>query len=309
MARPRVFLSSTYYDLKYVRDDLDVFVRDLGYDPVRHEVGSIAYGSKEAPEKYAYKEVGLCDVLVCVVGGRLGSESRDEGGSITQTEVKYALENGIQVFILIDNSVYIEYQTYLLNKQNEKTKYRHVDDVRVFEFIEHLYSLPNNNPIFPFSSSKEIIGFLREQWAGLFQRFLSEQRRVEEVRVLSEMKSIASTLKQLVDYLSSEKKGENEAVKDILSSNHPAFSRIADLTGTKYRLYFLNRGEFESWLAASGFRPVKENALDDDSVEEWAQAGTSKYLKLTHAIFDEAGSLIPFSADEWKDSWLTLGDY
>ena len=47
MARPRVFISSTFYDLKQVRSDLERFVKDMGYDPVRHERGHIPYGSKE----------------------------------------------------------------------------------------------------------------------------------------------------------------------------------------------------------------------------------------------------------------------
>jgi len=38
MAIPRVFISSTYYDLRHVRNDLEVFLRNLGYDPVMHDI-------------------------------------------------------------------------------------------------------------------------------------------------------------------------------------------------------------------------------------------------------------------------------
>ena len=41
MARPRVFISSTFYDLKQIRADLDNFIRSLGYDVVRNEEGAI----------------------------------------------------------------------------------------------------------------------------------------------------------------------------------------------------------------------------------------------------------------------------
>jgi transposase len=57
MARPRIFISSTYYDLKYVRSDLERFVRELGYEPIRHETGSIPYGKDTQLEEYAYKEL------------------------------------------------------------------------------------------------------------------------------------------------------------------------------------------------------------------------------------------------------------
>jgi hypothetical protein len=41
MARPRVFISSTYYDLKYIRGGLEAFVKQTGYDPILFEKGDI----------------------------------------------------------------------------------------------------------------------------------------------------------------------------------------------------------------------------------------------------------------------------
>lgn len=43
MAAPRVFVSSTYYDLRHVRDDIEIFLKRLGYTPVMHDKGSITY--------------------------------------------------------------------------------------------------------------------------------------------------------------------------------------------------------------------------------------------------------------------------
>lgn len=37
MAVPRVFVSSTWYDLKYIRENLKYFIRGLGYEPVLAE--------------------------------------------------------------------------------------------------------------------------------------------------------------------------------------------------------------------------------------------------------------------------------
>jgi hypothetical protein len=48
MAKPRVFVSSTYYDLKHVRSSLDLFVESLGFEPVLSEKGNIAY-SPDSP--------------------------------------------------------------------------------------------------------------------------------------------------------------------------------------------------------------------------------------------------------------------
>ena len=43
MAKPRIFISSTFYDLRQVRADLNMFIDSLGYDSVRNEEGNIPY--------------------------------------------------------------------------------------------------------------------------------------------------------------------------------------------------------------------------------------------------------------------------
>ena len=47
MSKPRVFISSTLYDLRLVRLELDKFLRVLGYETVRNETGEIHYGKTE----------------------------------------------------------------------------------------------------------------------------------------------------------------------------------------------------------------------------------------------------------------------
>jgi len=173
VAKPRIFLSSTFYDLKQVRADLERFIREhLGYEPVLNEEGHIPYGAQDKLEEYCYKEVGLCDIFVAIVGGRFGSSSQHDPYSVTQMEIKTALKQGRQVYVFIEKSVYSEYQTYLVNKSATSIQYRFVDDVRIYKFIEEILQLPNNNPVHPFETPENIPYFLKEQWAGLFQRIL-----------------------------------------------------------------------------------------------------------------------------------------
>lgn len=85
MAKPRVFVSSTFYDLRQVREDLERFISGLGYEPVLYETGDIACGKDSPPEGYLDREIQSCDMLVSVIGGRYGTESREHpGSSITQ---------------------------------------------------------------------------------------------------------------------------------------------------------------------------------------------------------------------------------
>lgn len=304
MAKPKVFISSTYYDLKYVREDIERFVLELGYEPVRHETGNIAY-VKDAPlEESAYREASLSDIIVSIIGGRYGTTSATRDGSITQNELREALKQGIQVYIFVEQNVHSEYSTYVVNKDNKDIKYRHVDDVRVYQFLEEIFSLPNNNPVTPFLTSAGITNFLKLQWAGLFQNFLQHERRLTEIEVLNEMSSVASTLKELVKFLTEERSNKDDAIKNILLSNHPAFRAFANVTETKYRVYFSNNDELDSWLSARGWRFDPNTNLDPDSVAEWINENREIYIKLTSKIFDNNGRLIPMTDNEWKDEWV-----
>ena len=43
MAAPRIFISSTCYDLQEIRFQLRRFIQDIGYEPVMSEFGDIFY--------------------------------------------------------------------------------------------------------------------------------------------------------------------------------------------------------------------------------------------------------------------------
>ena len=306
MARPRIFISSTFYDLKQVRSDIERSIKELGYEPVRHETGAVSYSKEERLESGAYREIELSDIIVFITGGRLGSKSEEEPGySISQAELKRALDSGIQVFIFVESSVLNEYNTYKLNKDSEEIKYSSVNNIKVFQFLEELYSLPRNNPITQFEVAGDITSFLKEQFAGLFHRFLQEQKRRKEVRVLDEMNSVAKTLRELVGFLTNERKNSDDAIQGILLANHPAFQQLATLTKTPYRVFFSTRAEMEVWLSARGWDKIPSERFDTDSVEEWAR--DAEYLKFTRGIFDKNDRLLPFTADDWDDGWIQLG--
>lgn len=309
MAKPRIFVSSTFYDLRQVREDLDRFISGLGYEAVLHEAGSVPYGQDSPPEGYVHREIEVCDILICVIGGRYGTESTERpGNSITQLELATAIRNQVQVFIFIEQAVYSEYNTYSINKETPGIKYRFVDDPRIYEFIESIYKLPKNNPIAPFQTASDIIEFLRTQWAGLFQRFLQEQKRFEEIKALEEMKSVAGTLEQLVRFLTEERRDKDDAIRQILLANHPVFHRFQELTTTGYRVFFTNEYELNQWLKARRWNPIDEEMYDPGSYGEWIKSGTSQYIRLTEEIFDESGRLKVYVEDGWEDDWLQLVD-
>lgn len=214
MARPRVFISSTYYDLKHVRASLEIFIEGLGFEPVLAEFGSIAYDPTQPLDESCYREAETADILVLIVGGRYGSISSAQAGeekeqketeldSITRKEFTKAHDSDIPVFVLIENGVFSEYQTYLKNKEASNIRYAHVDSVQVFKFIEFVYSKQRNNPIQSFEKGSDIEGWLRDQWAGIFQDLLRQKKDNKAISALSaqisQLEAVNATLKSYLE--------------------------------------------------------------------------------------------------------------
>lgn len=223
MAQPRVFISSTYYDLKYVRSSLDLFIESMGFEPVLSEKGEVPYSPDRALDESCYREVQNCDIYVLIIGGRYGSEATaskmhadrdapERYESVTKMEYKAAVDRDIPIYVLIEKSVYSEYQTFLRNRESRDVRYAHVDNVNVYRFIEEILAQPRNNPVQSFDRYSEIEEWLRMQWAGLFREMLlrlSSQLQIaslaEQVQELAEVnKTLRRYLEEVVSKVSPE---------------------------------------------------------------------------------------------------------
>jgi hypothetical protein len=315
MAKPRIFLSSTYYDLKQIRADLERFIREQGYDPVLNELGNIPYGKEERLEEYCYKEINGIDILVSVIGGRFGSSSkREDNKSVSQMELNTAIDLNKQVYIFIDKNVYQEYQFYLNNKNTKDVKYKYADNVKIHEFIEFVESLPNNNTIHSFETSRDITNFLKEQWAGLFQRFLQEQTRIKEVNLIQGLETTSNTLNQLVKFLTQDRDKKDNDINEILMSNHPAFEELQRTLGIGHRIYFTNYKELDVLLKSKGFKPemIVSDHLDngepiiDEANHYWLSVRRSKHymIKVSDDIFNEENKLKIFRKEDWDQKYI-----
>lgn len=303
MAKPRIFISSTFYDLKQVRADLDMFIDNLGYEAVRNEEGNIPYGKDEALEEYCYKEIKGVDILISIIGGRFGSESKKNSSSVSQIELKTAIKEGKQVYIFIENNILSEYETYLLNKNNE-VKFRYVDDNRIYKFIEDIKTLKTNNNIKGFETASDITRYLKEQFAGLFQTFLEKQTRVKEVSLIHNLEKTAQTLNNLVNYLSDENKGQAEEINRILTINHPLVESIRTNLGIAYNFYIEGIEDMDELLQAVGF-VRKSEPWDNEDFLCWSKSTSSKniILKISESLFND-GKLIFIKKTDWKKEWV-----
>ncbi|NJC47334.1 UNVERIFIED_ORG: hypothetical protein GGR78_000555 [Xanthomonas campestris] len=302
MARPRVFISSTYFDLRVLRADLERFIREMGYEPVLFERGHVPWGKEDPLEDYCYREISGCDLLVSIIGGRYGSQSRDQKSSITQREIRSAIELGKQVYIFVEKSVLAEYRTYLANKENSAFIPASVNDVRIFQFIEEIYQLNSNNVIEGFELPNDITRYLREQWAGLFQRLLQETARANEANIVQGLKQTATTLDSLVSYLVAQKEKGDVAINDIMLASHPAFDAVREATGIPYRIIFENFNELDTLLKARSFRFDKaSNDLDEF---QWDNFKSDQGVGVQREVFDADLRLRPMTSNQWKDEFV-----
>ena len=232
MPKPRIFISSTFYDLKHIRASLELFVEQLGYEPVLSEKGSIAYDPDLPLDESCYREVRSTDVFVLIVGGRYGSEVSTEKSderrkfferyeSITKREYEAAADRDIPTYILVEKSVFAEYDTFKNNRENENIRYAHVDSVNVFHFLDYILARPRNNPVYEFDRHTDIQTWLREQWAGLFRDLLARRSESKQLASLAEqvadLSNVGTTLKRYLENVVS-KVGAGEGAATLIKS-------------------------------------------------------------------------------------------
>ena len=226
MAKPRVFVSSTYYDLKYVRERIENFIRSYCMDPILFESDEVFFNPNTSLDESCYNEIKHCHMMILIVGGRYGSYASEQKEkyekqyiSITQREYETASQKNIPVMVFVEQNVYSEYKTYLANKNNEpaKLKYAFVDDVRVFQFISKL----DQNAIKVFAKVDDIEHFFSHQISGMLMEhllYLQENKTKEDIKTAVEQINIASSSMQMMLNTIAEKilGGELDKYKDLL---------------------------------------------------------------------------------------------
>lgn len=228
MAKLRIFVSSTYYDLKHIRNYLEAFIDSFGYEPVLFESGDIPFEHDKPLDESCYKEILNSQMQILIIGGRYGSEESkakiqpkkkkidkensetvDEKhrryNSITKMEYETALSQNIPVFIFVEKNVLAEYDTYRKNRNNDSIEYAHVDSINVFRLIDDIYSQTVGNYVKGFEKFEDISNWLRDQWSGMFAEFLKKNKDRDEIQSISakidELSAVSNALKEYSEVL------------------------------------------------------------------------------------------------------------
>lgn len=310
MAAPRVFISSTYYDLRHVREDIGNFIKSMGYEPVMHDRGGVKYAQSETLEKSCYNELQNCDIVVCIIGNKYGTQSQDSNLSITMTELISAINARKKIYIYILKEVYYENRTYLLNKNNGFNP-ASVDDIRIHEFIVEIKDNVKNHPIEPFENISDITDNLRSQFAGLFQRLLEQEAAITETKTAYDLQSSADKIKNTIDQF-------NENVQDFFKRfdgtifrTNLAVRHLQKILGhTKYQLFISNKNELFDFILSMGFEELDifDQEIDFNDGTVFKKTFSNKIYKLTimDRLFEQNGEIIKNADTKVLDELIIL---
>ncbi len=291
MAVPKVFISSTYYDLKQVRNNIGDFIRSLGYETVMHEKSEVAYTQSNSLEFDCYNELSSCDIVVCIIGNHFGSKSEINELSITMNELEEAIKNKKKIYIFIANDVYIENKTFLLNKENINFQSAYTDDIKIHLFIEKLKSSVKDHVIESFENTAQIINTLRKQFAGLLQNFLQKEASLTDTKTAYDIQESADGIKRALE--------DFEYMKDEFFKKFDATIFTTNYALTTIRRYLgLNNAPFyakdinalDEFMQVLGF----EIKINEDCMRKYIRIFHSKQqtLLVGNELFDINGKLL-----------------
>jgi len=180
---PKVFISSTFYDLKFIREEIDEFVKNYKFETILFENGDIGYIPGKPLDESCYHYISKSDMVILIVGGEYGSPATDEAEdkfieymSITRKEFRAAKDAEVPIYVFILSEVDTEYWVYKKNFteiENKKLKvnFHATKNINVFRFISEIRGY-NNVVVNTFKKTSEIKDYLSGMWAGFFLHYL-----------------------------------------------------------------------------------------------------------------------------------------
>lgn len=233
MAIPKVFVSSTCYDLQEERAQLERFISNYGFTPVLSEYSSVYYDVDLHTHDSCVNEVSHCDIFVLIISGRYGGKLKNGNGeSITQAEYNKARDLGLPIFTFVKLDVLAAQHYYKENIQAQSEEFAkkitypaiqtQSDAVSIFNFIDTVYRSSINNGIETYQSFGDIENHLKKQWAGMFFSFLQKRKEADKIEamasILEKLSSSSSKLEVLVSSLHDKELGKDKTEELIAES-------------------------------------------------------------------------------------------
>ena len=327
--KPRIFISSTFYDLKYIREDLANYIRAHDFEPILFEDGDVGYKPNTELDDSCYRAMENADMAVLIIGGNYGSAASGEKPddfkefiSVTRNEFKKGVEKGIPFFVFIDRNVYAEYNIYELNcneiEEGKCTlKFKAAKNLNVFRFIKEIRSI-KQLPITEFDKVSDIKDFLGKQWADMFKSYLQslkEGKKIEQLQdKIASMNIIVEKMDKIIDIIGNEiLKDSKEEYKQIIEERALAEIKSAALIISKSFSISVDRQickkrstQVKTFLNAlkkmyDDYRPIKEKYKNNEE-ELYFEAMDIAFTRLTEQFKEKGLKLIRLSSDIFENA-------
>jgi hypothetical protein len=173
MSALSIFLSSTCYDLKAVREHLHEGIAAFGHEAVRSELPNF-------PVDPTSQTVAACravvrekaDILVLIIGGRYGFTDPHTKRSVTNLEYLEARKKGIDRYVFVEAKVWDLLPIY---KDNPEANFSStVDNIRIFDFINEVKN--EGSWVYKFNQTSDILTTLRHQLSIRYKQLLTLYR-------------------------------------------------------------------------------------------------------------------------------------
>lgn len=293
MAVPRVFISSTYYDLKEVRNNIGNFVLNMGYEPVMHEKSRVAYVQDKPLEEDCYHELASCDIAICVIGSKFGSQSSNNDLSITMNEIQTAIKHKKKVYIFIARDMFIENRTYEQNKGSGIFKSAYTDDLRVHDFILDLRNNVKVHVISQFDTTDDIVSTLKSQFAGLFQNLLAREASLSDTKASYDLAQSSDAIKNIIEELKTEKEEFFRRFECSLFACTFTIQVLRKLLGIdKITIFIRDDAGLDEFMALLGFDSVDvDDPFEDHRKYVRSGESTDEVLTIKEVLFAQDGKL------------------
>ncbi|MDO6685891.1 MULTISPECIES: DUF4062 domain-containing protein [unclassified Agarivorans] len=258
MAAPRVFISSTCFDLAEVRDSLTSFCEGFGFEVVMSDRGDVFYHPDLHTHESCINEISNCQLFILIIGGRFGGRYKiEQSKSITNAEYVAAKEKDIPIFSFVKEDVLADHHVYQKNKGKRHSKNIEYPSMEkqeyaenIFDFIDTVRSPSKNNGFFGFKFARDLHDSLRKQWSGMFFDFLSQRNVSNQLKTTNESVSNLSIASKKIEELI---KGIYRQV-DSVGANDSISIIDSESEATKF---------FEFLSSAAGSSNFIDNSLAD----------------------------------------------
>jgi hypothetical protein len=250
MNTPKIFISSTIYDLIDIRGSVRHCLEDFSCTVYASEFPDFPVDRNLHSYNVCIENLKKCDLIILIINERYGglySKIEESVISITRQEIKEAFNSGKTIWTFVNKKTFDSKDIFKklckLNPNLDKSKVfdkfkentnSQIENHFVFEFIDEITRLPKNNWIFQYIDNYELLSTLRTQFNNFLMLDYKQPLKIEiadykELIYKSEayIESNSIVFSTLINDLSS----TNEIIKgraiiklkDIEETNKPLF--------------------------------------------------------------------------------------